>query len=179
MIATLAESASDLAGEFDEMDWDIQFERRSGLDAVAVELSSAQEQADFMRLAGLAFEESRGAGYNRPVDAFRVLLESIELLSGTGQYRYLRAEPDLLAALAGAIGGTPMPTGDFLQRLWEEWRIVIGEAEMAGTALSDAVDGSLLARNARFMEQLMVDAGLAVALSDQTCMVGQRIEDAG
>lgn len=176
MINTLAASAARLAEGDGTVDWDVQFERRSGLDAIAEQLADADEPDEFTRLAGLAFEESRGAGYSRPVDAFRVLLESVDLLIGTGQYRFLRAEPELLEALAGAVGGTPMPTGDFLARLWEEWRIVVGEGEIAGTALGETLDGSLLARNARFMEQLMVDAGLAVALSDQTCMVGQRGE---
>jgi hypothetical protein len=177
MITTVAATARGLAASYDIIDWDAQFEPRSGLDAVADRLAEASGPDEFVALAGLAFEGSRGAGYNRPVDAFRVLLESIELLTGTGQYRYLRADPDLLAALVGAVGGTPLPADQFLRRLWEEWRLVVGEAEMVGTTLVDALDGSLLARNARRLEHLLVDAGLAIALSDQTCMVGQRPEE--
>jgi hypothetical protein len=156
-------------------DWADYFEPRSRLDVVATTLNLAEEAADFAREAERAYELASGNGYGRPSDAFRVLLESVNLLVGTGQYRYLRAGPELLASMVGALGSSlPAPADDFLARVYEEWSIVIGEAEAVGTGLGEQVEGAELRRNARFLEELMVDAGLALALSDQTCMVGQR-----
>jgi serine/threonine protein kinase len=178
MIATLARRASELAAEHSNLDWDAQFEPRSKLAEVVEALPHAVTDDEYLRLGRLAFESASGGGYNRPVDAFRVLLESVELLLGTGQYRFLQAGPEVLGAMVGAVGGTPMPSDVFLSRVAEEWGFVIGEAEMIETTLVQTLDGSQLSRNSRHCEQLLVNAGLAIALSDQTCMVGQRTEEA-
>jgi serine/threonine protein kinase len=175
IIAELALKAEEIAEMEDNPDWDLQFESRAKLGEIAGAFADASDPSDFQELAGLVFEESRGAGYSRPVDAFRVLLESVGLLNGTGQYRYLRAGPDLLAALIGAVDGMPMPTASFLDAIWREWSFVVGEKEMTHTSLVDSLDGSLLARNTRILERILVSSGLAVALSDQTCMVGRHL----
>lgn len=175
IITQLGRRAEEIAGAEKEPDWDDQFEKRANLDDVAARFHGASEPAEFQELAGLAFEESRGSGYGRPVDAFRVLLESVGLLHGTGQYRYLRAGPDLLAALIGAVGGEQMPTAEFLEKIWREWSFVVGDREMTRTTLVDSLDGSLLARNTRILERVLSSSGLAVALSDQTCMVGRHL----
>jgi hypothetical protein len=174
LITQLGRRAGEIAQEGD-VDWDLQFEKRAGLDKIAATFARASDPAEFQELAGLAFEESRGSGYGRPVDAFRVLLESVGLLHGTGQYRYLRASPDLLAALIGAVGGMPMPTSDFLGAIWNEWSFLVGDREMTRTTLVDSLDGSLLARNSRILEGVLSSSGMAVALSDQTCMVGRQL----
>jgi hypothetical protein len=70
--------------------WAGYFEPRSKLDAVAATLNAAGGSADYAREAEHAYELASGGGYGRPSDAFRVLLESVDLLVGTGQYRYLR-----------------------------------------------------------------------------------------
>jgi serine/threonine protein kinase len=175
IIGQLASRAREIAEAEEDVDWDFQFEKRAKLDEIASHFGKASGEAEFRELAGLVFEESRGSGYGRPVDAFRVLLESVGLLHGAGQYRYLRAGPEMLAALIGAVGGTPMPTGDFLDAIWREWSFVVGDREMTHTFLVDSLDGSVLARNSRILESLLASSGLAVALSDQTCMVGRRL----
>lgn len=175
IITQLGRGAEEIAGVEKEPDWDEQFEKRAKLDEVAARFRDASGPAEFQELAGLVFEESRGSGYGRPVDAFRVLLESVGLLHGTGQYRYLRAGPDLLAALIGAVGGKQMPTAEFLEAIWREWSFVVGDREMTRTTLVDSLDGSLLARNTRILEHVLSSSGLAIALSDQTCMVGRHL----
>lgn len=65
-----------------------------------------------------------------------------------------------------------MSSSDFMKALFEEWRFVISDAHIGETALSNEIEGGLLARNARHFEALLVNSGVAVALSDQTCMVG-------
>ena len=175
IITQLGRRAEEISEEEGNPDWDAKFEKRANLDEIAERFSSASKPAEFQELAGLAFEESRGSGYGRPVDAFRVLLESVGLLHGTGQYRYLRPGPDLLAALVGAVGGMPMPTGDFLGKIWNEWGFLVGDREMTRTTLVNSLDGSLLARNRRILERVLSSSGLAIALSDQTCMVGRQL----
>lgn len=118
--------------------------------------------------------EAPGDGYDRPVNAFRVLLESAGYLVGTGKYRYLKPSPATLAGLiASRPDHAPQPAEDFMAFLRDEWNIVIGEGEAVGTRLTSLVDGAELRRNAEQMEQLLAAAGLATALSDQTCMVGR------
>jgi hypothetical protein len=175
IITQLGRRAEKISQEESNPDWDAKFEKRAGLDEIAARFAAASEPAEFQDLAGLVYEESRGSGYGRPVDAFRVLLESVGLLHGTGQYRYLRAGPDLLAALVGAVGGMPMPTADFLGAIWGEWGFLVGDREMTQTTLVDSLDGSLLARNSRILERVLSSSGLAIALSDQTCMVGRHL----
>ena len=77
----------------------------------------------------------------------------------------------MVGALSPAL---PAPVDRFLELVFSEWNLVIGETEAVGTDLSDQVEGAELRRNSRFFEDLMVNAGLALALSDQTCIVGQR-----
>lgn len=175
IITQIQRRAEQIAQEEPDADWDAKFEKRAKLDAIATRFESASEPADFQELAGLVFEESRGSGYGRPVDAFRVLLESVGLIHGSGQYRYLRAGPDMLAALVGAVGGTPMPMSRYLAAIWREWNFLVGDREMTQTVLVESLDGSLLARNARILEQVLSSSGLAIALSDQTCMVGPNL----
>src|SRR5262249_3907835 len=103
MIETLAELAEKLAVDDKQVDWDSQFESRGKPEELAVKFDDCDEHEDYLSLAGLIFEQSSGGGYNRPVDAYRVLLESVSLLGGTGQYRFLRAQPELLGALIGAV----------------------------------------------------------------------------
>jgi hypothetical protein len=156
-------------------DWSDYFEPRSKLDAIASALSKADGGPDFAREAERAYELASGGGYGRSTDAFRVLLESVDLLVGTGQYRYLRIGPELLGSMVGALSPSLPATADrFLALVFDEWNVVIGETEAVGTDLGEQAEGSELRRNARFLEELMVNAGLALALSDQTCMVGQR-----
>ena len=63
----------------------------------ALEHSTATSE-DFERLARLATDT---ADYGRAAEGFRVLLETVGVLAGTGAYRYLTAPPDLLAAMVG------------------------------------------------------------------------------
>lgn len=180
IVAGLADAMRDVAeNKPPAADWADYFEPRSRLDAVAASLNKANGSPDFAREAERAYELASGGGYGRPSDAFRVLLESVDLLVGTGQYRYLRMGPELLASMVGAVAPSlPAAADAFLARVFAEWDIVVGEAEAVGTDLGDQVEGVELRRNARFLEELLVDAGLALSLSDQTCMVGQRRAEA-
>jgi hypothetical protein len=77
--------------------------------------------------------------------------------------------------MVGALSAElPAPVERFLELVFREWGIVIGEAEAVGTEIGGHVEGGELRRNSRFLEGLLVNAGLAVALSDQTFMVGMR-----
>ncbi|MGI8596287.1 MAG: hypothetical protein ACR2LY_03265 [Thermoleophilaceae bacterium] len=169
---TLARRMSELANE-DGVDWDEELaNRRERLTPVIEELRRAQDSEDFQRVARLAAET---ADYGRPSEGFRVLLQTIGMLTGTGRYRYLTATPDLLAALVGALSAEmPMSSARFFERLYEEWGLLVGQEEAAATALAGEVDGAELARNARRAEQRMADAGLALGLSDRTVVVGER-----
>ena len=44
----------------------------------------------------------------------------------------------------------------------------------SATDLKNQLDGAELGRNARRVEEVLVDAGLAVSLSDRTTIVGER-----
>jgi hypothetical protein len=178
LIATIGLRASELAADGEDLHE--QFENRSKLDDIAAEMEKAEpgDSSAFSALAGRVYEEAKGGGYGRPVDAFRVLLESIALLTGTGRYRWLSAQPELLGAMISATGRDAMEAPEFLSAVRDEWNLVIGEAEAVGTDLEDALDGGVLNRNARHLERLLVASGLAQALSDQTCMVGQRLREA-
>lgn len=145
-------------------------------ESVSSQLSRLPLQAsdeDYLRLARLAVETSN---YSRgSEDGFRVLLESVGMLVGTGSYRYLTASPDLIAAMVGALSSRmPMSSRDFIAAAREEWGLVINQESAADTALASQLDGARLAQNARAAERLMSDAGLAVGLSDRTTVVGER-----
>lgn len=169
---TLARRMEELAGE-GHIDWDDELEnRRERLSAVIDDLRIASGPEDFQRLARLATET---ADYGRASEGYRVLFQTIGMLAGTGQYRYLTATPDLLAAMVGALSAEmPMSSNTFFSRLQEEWGLVIGQDAAAATALAGEVDGAELARNARRAEARMADAGLALGLSDRTVVVGER-----
>jgi hypothetical protein len=171
-VQTLASEMARIATE-GAVDWDDELENRRGrMQQVIDELRNATEQSDFDRLAGRATET---ADYGRAGEGFRVLLDAIGMLSGTGQYRYLGATPDFLASLVGALSTEmPMSSTEFFTRLFQEWNIVIGQEAAAQTALAGEVDGAELERNARRAERLMSDAGLALGLSDRTVVVGER-----
>ncbi len=171
-VQTLARRMGEIASE-DDVDWNEELEnRRERLSHVIAELREAEGLGDYERLARLATET---ADYGRASEGFRVLLQTIGMLAGTGQYRYLTATPDLLAALVGALSAEmPMSSGEFFDRLREEWGFVVGQDAAARTALAGQVDGAELERNARRAEHLMAEAGLALGLSDRTVVVGER-----
>jgi hypothetical protein len=130
---------------------------------------------DYERLARLATDT---ADYGRAAEGFRVLLETVGLLAGTGAYRYLTAPPDLLAALVGALSERmPMTSSEFFTAVREEWGLVIDQT--TGTRLSNELDGADLQRSARRAEQRMSHAGLAISLSDRTVVVGERAKRSG
>lgn len=138
-------------------------------DDLTTELDDAEGVIDFDTYAGRAFD-APGDGYVRPIGAFRVMLESCGLLRGTGQYRYLRAVPSLIAAMVSARpNAAPQEAEEFFAWVRDEWSIIVGDNEASGSALRG--EGSVLKRNAEYFERDMVSAGLATALSDQTCMV--------
>lgn len=162
--------------------WSSQFEKRSALadvgdeNSIANQLSRLPKNAtrdDYLRIARAAVEI---ASYSRAAeDGFRVLLESVGSLVGTGQYRFLTAGPDLLAAMVGALSASmPVSSRDFFSAIRREWGFVTNQESAAGTSLANQLDGAGLERNARRAEVLMSDAGLAVGLSDRTTMVGER-----
>lgn len=169
---TLARRMAEMAGD-GPVDWDAEIEnRRERLREVVDGLRDASGPEDFERLARLATET---ADYGRASEGYRVLLQTIGMLTGTGQYRYLTATPDLLAALVGALSAEmPMSSETFFSRLYEEWGLVVGQSAAAATDLAGEVDGAELERNARRAEQRMADAGLALGLSDRTMVVGER-----
>lgn len=154
-----------------EGEFEIRREVKPEIRAVIDELE-AGGQADLERLARETFQ---GANYDRSGDGFRVLLESVGMLAGTGAYRYLTATPDLLGALAGSLSSRmPMPSDEFWQAVFDEWGLVVGPDQLASTSLAGTLDGADLARNARRAEAVLADAGMAVALSDRTTLVGER-----
>jgi hypothetical protein len=130
--------------------------------------------AAYARAAELAFE---AMDYSRAADGVRVLLESLELVAGPPAYRYLRPRPPLLGALVGALWDEmPMPLPDFTRRVYEEWSLLISEHDASGTDAAEFIEGADLVVNERGLEALLTDAGLALALSDQTCLVGHQRE---
>lgn len=177
LVGTLADAAGEFAAAQQHQagggfrpDWSAQFGRsrpRAGLRA----LESARSRDDFERAAERCFEDIDG--YDRSgAQALRVVLESVEMLLGTGRYRYLRPGPGLLSALVGALSPRlPLASSEFFAAVREEWGMVIGEAQAWGTSVSDQVDGGELRRNARLCERVLTSTGLALSLSDQTCMV--------
>lgn len=171
-VTTLAREMERLAGT-GEPDWDDELEnRRDRMRAVIDGLGTASTSSDYARLARLATET---ADYGRAGEGFRVLLDTIGLLAGTGAYRYTTATPELLAALVGALSARmPMTSDEFFSCLFEEWGLVVGPDEAALTSVVDRVDGAELARNATRAELLLADAGLALNLSDRTVIVGER-----
>jgi len=184
-VGTLARRMSELHRE--GVDWASQFQTGSALRAedddnsIANQLAHLAPDADndnFLHIARAAVEV---ANYSRGAeDGFRVLLESIGSLVGTGAYRYLTAGPDLLAALVGALSAQmPMPSRDFFKYIRQEWGFVINQESASETSLASQLDGTGLERNARRAEKLMSDAGLALALSDRTTMVGVRASRSG
>jgi len=112
------------------------------------QLRSGAGDDEYLRLARLAVET---ANYSRSSeDGFRVLLESVGMLVGTGSYRYLTAGPDLLASMVGALSARmPMSSRDFIAEVREEWGLVINQESAAKTALATQLDGAALAQNAR------------------------------
>ena len=173
-VATLATEMAHLARNEGDVQWVDELRPRGnkleevleGLDAV----DSDTDNAEFERLARLAAAD---ADYGRASEGFRVLLETIGMLAGTGAYRYLTAPPELLAALVGALSSRmPMTSAEFFRAVREEWGLVIDEG--AGTRLASEIDGAELQRSGRRAEARMADAGLAVSLSDRTVVVGER-----
>jgi len=144
--------------------------------SVAKQLSKLPKAApfeDYLRIARSAVEV---ANYSRGAeDGFRVLVESVGALVGTGAYRYFTATPDLLAAAVGALSAQmPMSSRDFFMALRDEWGFVINQETAAETTLATQIDGAGLERNAREAERVMGEAGLALSLSDRTTLVGER-----
>ena len=157
-------------------DWSSEFEGRTATllqETVVQPLSAAGRNADFRALAQLAFEN---ANYDRAGErGFRVLLESIGMSAGGTRYRYVSASPDLLAALVGALSREmPMTSSEFFRRVAQEWHLVASPEAAIGTSLRDELDGAELALNFRRFEKLLIDAGLAVGVSDRTVLVGER-----
>jgi hypothetical protein len=151
---------------------------RDDNDCVASELQRLPPGApdsEFTRLARVAAEISTSYGRGSE-DGFRVLLESVGMVSGS-RYRYLTAGTDLLAAMVGALSNQmPMSSREFMNAVRNEWGLVINLESAADTSLHDQLDGAVLARNVRHAERLMSDAGLAVGLSDRTTVVGERAD---
>lgn len=169
-------------GELSEQsttDWTSEFEPRSGLtgsepDSVVSRLRAYKEPPSdgFVSMARMIVEN---ADYGRAEEGFRVLLESVGLLTGASSYRYTTATPELLATLVGAMSDRmPMSSSEFFRAVRREWGLVINQESSQGTRLADTVDGIVLERNGRLAERLMSEAGLAISLSDRTTMVGER-----
>ena len=182
-VRTLARRMQELAEGGGPVAWpsEFLFRRGSQTDADEASISSQLRRLaptatteDYLRIARATIET---ADYSRGAeDGFRVLLESVSALVGTGSYRYLTAGPDLLAALVGALSAQmPMPSRDFFAVVRREWGLVINQESAADTSLATQLDGAGLERNARRAEKLMSDAGLALGLSDRTTMVGERV----
>lgn len=181
-VRTLARRMRELDQDELTVDWPSQFQTGSALgntddpDSISNQLrrlSRPSDAEDYLRIARAAVE---AANYSRGAeDGFRVLLESVGALVGTGSYRYLTAGPDLLAALVGALSAQmPMSSRELFAAIRREWGFVINQESAADTALSAQLDGAGLERNARRAEKLMSEAGLALGLSDRTTMVGER-----
>ena len=171
-VATLAGAMKRIAAE-GHVDWDDELEnRRNRMRDVIEGLAEARRTDDYEHLARLATEI---ADYGRASEGFRVLLETVGVLAGTGAYRYTTATPELLAALVGALSSRmPMTSQEFFDALFAEWGFVVGQDQAGPTSLVNQLDGAELERNARRAELLMADAGLALNLSDRTVVVGER-----
>lgn len=182
-VRTLARRMQELAEGSERVVWpsEFLFRRGSQTDADEASISSQLKRLaptatteDYLRIARATIET---ADYSRGAeDGFRVLLESVGALVGTGSYRYLTAGPELLAAFVGALSAQmPMPSRDFFGAVRREWGLVINQESAADTSLATQLDGAGLERNARRAEKLMSDAGLALGLSDRTTVVGERV----
>jgi hypothetical protein len=175
-VRTLARKMQRLAQE-GCYDWRSQFEQRrvERFDDVIAELRHLTPDETFDEYVRLARTAAEQATYGRAGEGFRVLLESIGMLAGTGAYRYLTAPPDILSAFVGALSARmPMSSDEFFRAVFEEWRIVIAQEVAVATSAADQLDGASLERNGRRAEQLMNEAGLALSLSDRTTIVGER-----
>ena len=156
--------------------WKGMFEQRKAKEALREEIDALGSTVDVSEIPAIARRVFAKADYDRPMNGYRVLLESAEVLQGTGQYRFLSASPDLMAAFVGALAEhMPMTSRDFFERVFAEWHIVISPEAAAHTNLPNKVDGAELARNARRAERLLVNAGLAEQLSDSTTIVGEYV----
>lgn len=186
-VTTLARRMQHLHQVEHTSDWGGQFQTGSPLgngkdpDSVSRQLSrlaTDSREEDYERVARVAVEASN---YSRGAeDGFRVLLESVGAVGGTGSYRYFTAGPDLLAALVGALSAQmPMSSRDFFAAVRREWGFVVNQESAADTTLAAQLDGAGLERNSRRAEKLMSDAGLAIGLSDRTTMVGERAARSG
>lgn len=173
-VATLADEMRRIAREDPHPQWADELAPRKTkladvLDALA-DVGPETPRDEFERLARLAAAEG---DYGRASEGFRVLLDTVGMLTGTGAYRYLTAPPELLAALVGALSARmPMTSAEFFAAIRNEWGLMVDEA--AGTRLAAEIDGAALQRNGRRAEARMAEAGLAVALSDRTVIVGER-----
>jgi hypothetical protein len=181
IVRTLARRMQELA-DAGPVNWPAEFLFRRGRQSddtarsISTQLKNLESNRtvdDYLRIARETIET---ADYSRGAEGgFRVLLESVGALAGTGGYRYLTAGPDLLAALVGALSAQmPMSSRDFFAAVRTEWGLVINQESAVSTVLAEQLDGAGLERNARKAERLMSDAGLAVGLSDRTTMVGER-----
>jgi hypothetical protein len=186
IVRTLARRMREIADE-GPVDWpsEFLFRRRSQSDTGATSISQQLKAIgtraspdDYLRIARATIET---ADYSRGAEGgFRVLLESVGMLVGTGSYRYLTAGPDVLAALVGALSALmPMSSRKFFATVRHEWGLVINQESAVGTVLTQQLDGAGLERNARKAEKVMNEAGLALGLSDRTTVVGERANRAG
>ncbi|HEY5344277.1 MAG TPA: hypothetical protein VIJ66_11555 [Solirubrobacteraceae bacterium] len=172
-VATLADEMRRLnaAGH---VEWDREVlnrgDRLNHVLAELTELSRGAPPEEYDRLARLTADN---ADYGRAAEGFRVLIESVGLLAGTGAYRYMSPTPELLSALVGALSRhMPMTSAEFFDRVRAEWGLVIGPG--SGARVADELDGVELERNARRAEAVLSNAGLALGLSDRTVVVGER-----
>jgi hypothetical protein len=156
------------------VEWDRELLNRADrLKEVLAELTALPVGAppeEYERLARLTADS---ADYARAAEGFRVLLESVGLLAGSGPYRYMSATPELLSALVGALSrDMPMTSAEFFDRVRSQWGLVIGSS--SGARVADELDGVELERNGRRAESVLSNAGLALGLSDRTVIVGER-----
>jgi len=167
------QSVTGFAGEF--RDAALRDDNDSSVASELQRLPRGASDSEFTRLARVAAETSTSYGRGSE-DGFRVLLESVGMVSGS-RYRYLTAGTDLLAAMVGALSAQmPMSSREFMNAVRNEWGLVINLESVAETSLHDQLDGAALARNVRHAERLMSDAGLAIGLSDRTTVVGERAD---
>jgi hypothetical protein len=178
--ATVVTLSELFAAQPDDVDWNQAIGIRAEAQAdrmrpVLEILQSNPSGDDFTRAAELAFE---AMDYSRAADGVRVLLESLEIVAGPPSYKYLRPRPPLLAALVGALWDEmPMALPDFTRRVYEEWSLLVSEHDASATDAGDYLEGADLVFNERGLESLLTEAGLALALSDQTCLVGHQREE--
>jgi len=183
IVRTLASRMQELAQRLPRVDWATHFQTGSTLgntgdpDSISNQLRSLGNRADIESYLQVARNAVEVADYSRGAEnGFRVLLESVGCLVGTGIYRYLTASPDLLATLVGALSqDMPMTSREFFAAVRREWGLIINQESASATSLAKELDGAGLEYNARRAEKLMGDAGLAVGLSDRTTLVGERV----